>query len=419
MDSKQFPFNPESNESGTSTNDNHVDVRQWTEEEVAALREDLLEHVKELKLPSNSGQTNDYAENQQLTKDAIRASHSHQRKELIEHEKEVFGRRWPKLLRKFANGIDVIPGRIKPKLMPVNSSDWTGYLFRFAALLWSVPVSKGFGRRMRYLVFDESNDKLIGILALGDPVFNLSARDEWIGWNVDDRRARLVNVLDAYVLGAVPPYSKLLGGKLIASLIASREISTDFNTRYGNSTGIISEEQKSARLVLVTVTSALGRSSLYNRLRLQPPDSFEDDKNPFVELNHIGATRGYGHFHLSNSIFHRIRSLLSSEGHEYADGHQYGDGPNWRIRVIRVGLRRLGLDQDLLRHGIQREVYAMPLASDFREYLCGEIEAPSLDRPLLSTITEAALERWVIPRAARFPEYREFNRGDVLEMIKV
>src|SRR5262249_41111946 len=69
------------------------------------------------------------------------------------------------------------------------------------------------GRRLRYLVWDANNDKLIGIMALGDPVFNLKVRDELIGWDIKDRGKRLVNVLDAYVLGAVPPYNMLLGGQ--------------------------------------------------------------------------------------------------------------------------------------------------------------------------------------------------------------
>ena len=47
---------------------------------------------------------------------------------------------------------------------------------------------------------------LLGVFALGDPVYNLRARDDLIGWNVEQRSARLYNVLDAFVLGAVPPY---------------------------------------------------------------------------------------------------------------------------------------------------------------------------------------------------------------------
>jgi hypothetical protein len=68
---------------------------------------------------------------------------------------------------------------------------------RLASLTWAVPVSNGFGRRLRYLVWDRNNNKLIGLIAIGDPVFNLSVRDKLIGWTVKDRGERLVNILDA------------------------------------------------------------------------------------------------------------------------------------------------------------------------------------------------------------------------------
>ena len=38
----------------------------------------------------------------------------------------------------------------------------------------------------------------------------------------------MVDMMDAYVLGAVPPYNMLLGGKLVASLVRSRDIYDDF-----------------------------------------------------------------------------------------------------------------------------------------------------------------------------------------------
>lgn len=37
--------------------------------------------------------------------------------------------------------------------------------------------------------------------ALGEPVFNLLVRDEFIGWDVRLRELRLASVLDAYVAG--------------------------------------------------------------------------------------------------------------------------------------------------------------------------------------------------------------------------
>ena len=92
----------------------------------------------------------------------------------------------------------------------------SGDIFRLAALTWSVPVSNGFGRRLRYLVWDANNGKLLGLIAIGDPVFNLAVRDNLIGWNSHDRSARLVNLMYAYVLGALPPDNALLAGKLVA-----------------------------------------------------------------------------------------------------------------------------------------------------------------------------------------------------------
>ena len=82
--------------------------------------------------------------------------------------------------------------------------------------------------------------------------------------------------MDAYVVGAMPPYADLLGGKVVTSLIASKEVADLFDQRYGDLPGTISRRRKAARLVLVTVTSALGRSSIYNRLKLRGPDLTED-----------------------------------------------------------------------------------------------------------------------------------------------
>lgn len=373
---------------------------------ITQLRTDILAHINSLRLPVLDADTPD--------KEIIRYSHAQKRQEVTQQEWQVIGPRVNRLIENFANGDEVNPERIRPELVPVISDHWTGHLFRLATLLWSVPVSHGYGRRIRFLVRDQYNGKLIGIFALGDPVFNLHCRDQWIGWNVDDRRERLVHLMDAYAVGAVPPYNEILGGKLIASLIGSAEVSQAFSQKYGNVTGIISGQNKAARLMLVTVTSALGRSSLYNRLKLKDVDG-----NSLVELLEIGETRGYGHFQLSNDLFERIRQLLVDENHPYANGHQFGQGPNWRFRVLRVGLKRLGLDEELIRHGIHRKVYAMPMVSDFKDFLNGRSQETTLNRPTIETISTAALNRWVIPRSLRFPQFQQFQRNQVLERIGI
>lgn len=135
--------------------------------------------------------------------------HAAQRAAYREGERKFVEQRGRKLLPHFAEGKDVQPESVEPYISLVAPRSADAKRFRFATLLWSVPVSRGFGRRMRFLARDRANDKLIGIFALTDPMFNLQARDSWIGWNVHDRCERLVHVMDAHVVGAVPPYPAL------------------------------------------------------------------------------------------------------------------------------------------------------------------------------------------------------------------
>ena len=302
--------------------------------------------------------------------------------------------------------------------MQVKSGTLESDLFRFATLQWSIPVSQGYGRRLRFLVKDSANDKLIGIFALGDPVFNLRARDAWIGWDQAGRRERLVNVMDAYVVGAVPPYSMLLGGKLVTSLIASKEVGEIFDERYGDRKGTISGTHKNARLALVTVTSALGRSSMYNRLRLFANNGNRVDNPPVVELRKIGTTTGYGHFQISEDLFSKVREFLREAEHPYVDGYKFGSGPNWRLRLLRAGLELLELDSDhTLKHGIQREVYVMSIACNAKEYLVGMESEAAFDQKSVDEISDLAIKRWVVPRSEHYPIYREFKHHEILKNV--
>ncbi len=261
-------------------------------------------------------------------KETIRELHRAQRDDRVRAASELLKTCLPKALDYFADGAEIDPARISLRLIRIKADTFESNLFRLASLTWSVPVSNGYGRRLRYLVWDDGHDRLDGIFALGDPVFNLSVRDNLVGWNSHDRSSRLVNILDAYVLGAVPPYNMLLVGKTIACLVRSREVYNDFVGTYGNTTGIISGKDKRARLLAVTTSSSMGRSSLYNRLKLGGIEYFRS----------IGYTLGWGHFHITDEIFGQMRDYLRLIHHPYAAGHRFGQGPNWRLRTIRTVL---------------------------------------------------------------------------------
>lgn len=342
------------------------------------------------------------------SKEGLRAMHRLHRAEHLSDEGLFLKNATPRLLQYFAEGKEVVPSRISPRIQCVESGTMESDLFRLASLTWSVPVSQGYGRRMRFLVWDNSNGKLMGLIALGDPVFNLRVRDQMIGWNVSQREQRLVNLMDAYVLGALPPYSQLLSGKLIACLTRSREIRDSFSKKYGKRKSIISGKKKYASLGMITTSSSLGRSSIYNRLKL----------NGVTYFNSIGYTTGWGHFHVPAPLFTDMRKYMRLKRHPYAKGNRYGDGPNWKLRLVRAVLDDLGYNSDLLRHGIMREVFACKLATNTERVLRGEVRHFQY-RGLLTVqeIGELARDRWLIPRAERRPEFHFWTREQILDLL--
>jgi hypothetical protein len=229
-----------------------------------------------------------------------------------------------------------------------------------------------------------------------------------IGWNANDRAQRLVNVLDAYVLGAVPPYNMLLGGKAVACLARTSDISDDFSAKYGGIPGLISGENKKAHLLAVTTSSSLGRSSIYNRLKLDGIEHFRP----------IGYTDGWGHFHIPDDLFGAFRAYLRALGHSYADQHRFGHGPNWRLRTIRVALKSLGFSENLLRHGIKRQVFFSALADNAVELLRTGIGTPALDSlRSVEQVSSSAVARWMLPRSYTRCEFQDWKRESLIALL--
>lgn len=343
-----------------------------------------------------------------LSKTSYRSLHFLQREGRLQKEANFIAERQVQLINYFASGEEIDLKQFRVRLELVGPGTWQADLFRFATLLWSIPVSQGFGRRLRYLVWDDSIGRLVGLFALTDPVFNLRARDAEIGWSSDDRSNRLVHLMDAYVVGAVPPYNRVLGGKLVACLLRSKEVVSDFRTKYGGTDGLISGQAKDAHLLAVTTTSALGRSSVYNRLRLRGTDY----------LNPVGYTSGYGHFHFPDELFAEMRAYLKVKRDAYEKNHRFGDGPNWKMRVIRRSLQLLDMNPALLKHGLPRQVFLGKVADNAMPLLRGKKAKPSYSSLLSATdVGELAAERWMRPRAMRDDSHLSITKGEILNQM--
>ncbi|MBS3895410.1 Druantia anti-phage system protein DruA [Silanimonas sp.] len=332
-------------------------------------------------------------------KEHLRALHAEAVRHQIERSREGLARHEDRLLTYIADGREVDPERIRPRLVVVKPDSEDELLFRYARLHWSIPVSAGYGRRLRFVVYDSTNGKLMGIFGLGDPIFSLGPRDRWIGWDKAAKSTRLQCLMDLFVLGAVPPYSQLLCGKLIALMATSREVQTAFGRKYHGSRALISGKPLTARLALLTTTSALGRSSLYNRLSFEGRPVFQS----------LGYTRGSGEFHFGNGFYGDLRALAEANCEATAKDARWGTGFRNRRELLRKALPLLGLSRDLVYHGVPREIFAAPLAHNALEFLRGEHQRLRHYGHGVADLFGRFRERWLLPRAARDDSYRSFE----------
>lgn len=332
-------------------------------------------------------------------KEGLRRLHQQAVLHRIEQAQPTLQRHEERLLCYIANGNEVDPDRIRPALIEVLPGSEHELLFRWACLHWSVPVSAGYGRRLRFVVIDQHNGKLIGLIGLCDPVPALKCRDQWIGWNREARHARLRYVAEAFVLGAVPPYSFLLCGKLVAMLAGSNEVRLAFQRKYEGRQTTIRRLPSDGRIALVTTCGALGRSSIYNRLKYRSR----------LLMEPIGYTAGYGEFHFSNGIYQQLREYAERHCIATAKRPPWGVGFRNKREVVRRVLQHLGLPLAWMNHQVRREVFAMPLAGNTREFLRGEVNELAWYHQPAADLFEYFRQRWLLPRAQRDDQWRHYR----------
>jgi len=113
-----------------------------------------------------------------------------------------------------------------------------------------------------------------------------------------------------------------------------------------------------------------------------------------------------------------IRKYLRRHRHRYSKNYRFGQGPNWKLRAIRYALTSLGENEDLLRHGISREVFACSLARNAKKMLNGKAKRPNYSGlGSVAEMAQKAKERWIVPRALKRPEYKLWKREMIYEMI--
>lgn len=237
------------------------------------------------------------------------------------------------------------------------------------------------------------------------------------------------SILELNVCGAIPPYNEILGGKLVALVMLSPQVVSDYRHRYGDRPSDIASRLKGEHVVrpaeLVYVgTTSLYRvgSSQYNRLKL--PAGILRDQAPEVRWELVGETTGYGTLHISRLTLQCLEEVAYDGGVTHVN-HVFGEGPSPKLRIIRQALDTMfepgqrEVTYEFQKHAMVRLVYGCFLTTNARAYLLGEADnpeyyfEPSID-PLEGTerIVDYWRERWLLSRIQYGPALDRIKNFD-------
>lgn len=307
-----------------------------------------------------------------------------------------------------AKGEEVDPWNIQPELVLVEA-DKDRELVRLLLLTWwSMPLTMGVGRRLSFLIRDRQNGKIMGLISLNSPVIGLEDRDRYLGVNKENRTIAANLGLNGHRVGALPPYNELLGGKLAAMVLASRDLREVYEARYRDRVTVLEKRTLPARLLYVYTMGAYGKSSIYERLK---------DREGRPLSIRIGETKGRGVMHITDEVYELVVKFLESRGKRVDKG--FGGGPSQKLRRIEKACKLLRIP-NVANHGHRRSIYLFPHVSNLRESILGD-EPEYIDRPF-EELSSWWKERWAIPRAERAikgeaPDWRGFNPESLIEEV--
>jgi hypothetical protein len=328
-------------------------------------------------------------------KDAFRRLHIQAKSHDTEVKYADLRKDLAKLRRYFPEPPFIDPSRIDPVLVPAPKASLEGRLFKIVRGYWSMPYSKGYGRRLRFLVMDRHHQAVIGIIGLQSPSADLGCRDSYFGVEKSKKLAVVNNTMDAYTIGSTPAYAPLLAGKLVAGLLHSPIVRQGYWRAYGHGKTTQLDNRIPQPLLAITTSSAFGRSSLYNRLKF----------GKWELAKPIGYTRGFGTVHLE-PLYPHIVNWLKANGRHVPAG--FGNGPKVRWQNIMRALCDLGISRDYLSHGFRRQVFLFELATNLVDVL-REGALPQMTDFDDANWAEYWKDRWCMPRVERTPDWSSFH----------
>ncbi len=297
----------------------------------------------------------------------IKADYLEKNKERIEKIKPVW---------------DSVQGRvpdilnIEPKIEFCETQELRDLWWYGRNVIWSASYTGDVGRRLRWVILDKNTGYIIGICGLSSSL-SIPLFDQHIGWTREMKwkNKKVNHVMTMSHCAGMPELSKYLTGKLSALSCRSAEVVNAFESKYG------------LKAVTFFTTSLYGKSSLYNRL-----EGYE----------YLGLTKGSSAALVPMEVKQQMREDFKQEKGKHSETYYNEDGSVRYVYGVVKTYQKLNKYANTQDEANQRGVYLIPLADNYKEFLCGTTnELQPFNHKTFAELTEHWKTRWMIPRVER------------------
>jgi hypothetical protein len=330
------------------------------------------------------------------TKNEYKQLQHRSRKEQISIHSNFLKKGTPTIKDYILNLKEFNPDKIDLELREVRSESLEEIIFKWWNLVWwSVPYQRAYGRQMRFVLWDKGHDAPFGLIGLQSPVLKMSVRDDYLQIPKKELDIWVNKSMQAQRLGALPPYNYLIGGKMAALAMTSKELIKCYKEKYADQKTEMLGRLIEPDLLFITTSSAFGRSSIYNRLKIY-------DQPVAISL---GYTKGSGSFHIPETLYREILNFLKESGINVST--TFGNGPSRKIKLLYTAFRLLKMP-DYSYHNLKREFFLFPLTSNLQNIIQYH-EAPIYYNRSLEELVEFWKKRWCNSRAKRNSDWKLFD----------
>jgi hypothetical protein len=248
---------------------------------------------------------------------------------------------------------------------PKESTRWT----EIRRLIHTMEFQANPGRNVKCYVKDRKTGKILGQICLGSDITSLGVRDNYIGWQKEDKfkNGKLNCTTIATTIVSTQPFGyNFLGGKLIAALATSPEVRDYWKKKYDNP------------LVGVGTTSLYGVHSQYNGI---------------PHFKTLGESKGKISTKPDDKVYNPWHQWLKENRAEWYKMHimdeRERNGANMgydrngpvsgiKQKIIQAIFKELGIKGNAYDHGFQRGVYFAQMYENGNEFLQSKIEEKDL-----------------------------------------